>query len=130
MYDKLCNLIEKCETPEAPLCPMLAESLSHGIWYPNEAVCRAQKFQNLPWIKNQGRIASLKLTMDDGYFSVSMLNSLPSTAITNKLKGADPCYHDAESMWFQQPSKKQTSAPQKKHRVKASSVENLQLQLC
>jgi hypothetical protein len=130
MDNKLCNLIEKCETPEAPLCPMLAESLTHGIWYPNEAVCRAQKFQNLPWLKNQRRIASLKLNMDDGYFTIRMLSSLPPAAITIKLKGADPCYPDAEFMWFQQRSRKQTSTPQKKHRAKAARVDNLQLQLC
>ena len=100
--DKLCNLLQKCETPEAPLCPLREDSVSYGVWYPNEAVCQAERFQHLPWIKNQMRIANLGLTIDDGYFTVRMLNSLQATALTKRLKGADPNCPDAEPTWFQQ----------------------------
>ena len=128
--DKLCNLLQKCETPEAPLCPLREDSVSHGVWYPNEAVCRAKRFQDLPWIKNQVRIVNLRLTMDDGYFTVRMLNSLQANTLTRKLKGADPSCPNAESTWLQQHEDKQSSTPPKRHRYKACSTENLQPQLC
>ena len=31
-----CPSFERCS---APLCPLDAESVAHGIWYPDEAVC-------------------------------------------------------------------------------------------
>ena len=99
--DRSCNLFQECETPEAPLCPMRQDSVSHGIWYPTEAICRGKKFKDLPWIKNQLRIANIGLTTDDGYFTVRMLNSLQATDLNKNLKGADPNCIEAESEWFQ-----------------------------
>ena len=128
--DRSCNLFQECETPEAPLCPIRENSVSHGIWYPKEAICRGKRFQDLPWIKNQIRIANLGLTTDDGYFTVRMLNSLQATDFNKNLKGADPNCPDAEYTWFQQRPEKKISTPQKKHRTKVFKTENLQLQLC
>jgi len=127
---KLCNLFEPCESPEAPICPLQQESVAHGIWYANEPICRCKKFQDLSWIKKQKKIASLKLAEDDGYFTVSMLNSLQATAITREIKGADPSYLNAESKWLNQGVRKQAPAPQKRRQAKASSREDLQPQLC
>jgi len=109
---------------------MRQDSVSHGIWYPKEAICRGKRFKDLPWIKNQVRIANLGLTIDDGYFTVRMLNSLQATNFNKNLKGADPNCLDAESTWLQQRPEKKTSVHQKKHRAKEFKAESLQLQLC
>ncbi len=99
MHDKLCNLLEACEAPEAPLCPLQEVTLKNGIWYGDEPICRSELFKNLPWIKKQKMIAGLRLKADDGFFTVKMLNSL---RIINKgLKGADPADDKAERKWLE-----------------------------
>ena len=130
MEKKLCNLFEPCESPEAPICPLLHESLAHGIWYAREPVCRSIKFQDLSWIKKQKKIARLRLTEDDGYFTVKMLNSLHVAAITRNLKGADPNNLDPEAEWLNQRAKRLAPTPQKPRRPKSFSREGLQPQLC
>jgi len=111
---KLCNLFEPCESPEAPICPLLQDSVAHGIWYGNEPVCRSKKFQALPWIKKQRKIASLKLAEDDGYFTVRMLNALHQAAITRKLVGANPGVTDPETEWLSKFGRKQTTTTTKR----------------
>ena len=98
MHDKLCNLLEACETPEAPLCPLQEISLKNGIWYGDEPVCQNQMFQNLAWIRKQRLITDLGLTADDGFFTVRMLNSL--RVIPRNLKGANPEDANAEIKWL------------------------------
>ncbi len=100
MSTKLCNLFEPCESPEAPLCPLQQESVADGIWYGNEPICRSKKFQEFPWIKKQRKIASLKLAEDAGYFTTRMLNCLHMSAITSKLRGADPNSPEPEKEWL------------------------------
>ena len=68
MNDRLCNLFELCETPEAPLCPIQQDTMEHGRWYADEQICKAKKFQNVPWIDKQRRIAKLGLAVDAGLF--------------------------------------------------------------
>jgi hypothetical protein len=120
MNDRLCNLFELCETPEAPLCPMRQTTVEHGRWYADEQICKARKFQNLPWIRKQKRIAGLGLTVDDGFFTVRMLNSIQATAITKNLKGADPDYLISELNWLEQRAEKRASAEQKTRSRKAA----------
>lgn len=119
MSTKLCNLFEPCESPEAPLCPLQQDSVAHGIWYGNEPICRSKKFQEIPWIKKQKKIASLKLAEDAGYFTTRMLNHIHMNAITRKLKGADPNSPNPEDDWLGNQSKKQKQA--KLHQDKRSS---------
>lgn len=120
MNDRLCNLFELCETPEAPLCPMRQTTVEHGRWYADEQICKARKFQNLPWIRKQKRIARLGLTVHDGFFTVRMLNSIQVTAITKNLKGADPDYLISELNWLGQRAEKRASAEQKTRSRKAA----------
>ena len=120
MNDRLCNLFELCETPEAPLCPMRQTTVEHGRWYADEQICKAKKFQNLPWIRKQKRIARLGLAVDDGFFTVRMLNSIQATAITKNLKGADSDYLISELKWLEQRAEKRASAEQKTRSGKAA----------
>lgn len=110
MSTKLCNLFEPCESPEAPLCPLQHESIAHGIWYGNEPICRSKKFDEIPWIKKQKKIASFKLAEDSGYFTTRMLNHIHVNAITRKLKGADPNSSNPEDDWLRSQSQKQKQA--------------------
>ena len=99
MSERLCNLFEECGTPDAPLCPIQENTIKHGIWYPDEPICRAKKFQSLSWIRKQKQISKLKLKMDSGFFTVRMLNEL--YVIPQSLKGADPADCDAEMKWLE-----------------------------
>jgi hypothetical protein len=114
MSTKLCNLFEPCESPEAPLCPLQIESIAHGIWYGNEPICHSKKFQEIPWLKKQKKIAKLRLTEDAGYFTIRMLDNLHTKAITSKLKGADSNSLEPEEEWLrnQKRSQYQIKSPQ------------------
>ncbi|MBM3148444.1 MAG: hypothetical protein FJ008_01585 [Chloroflexi bacterium] len=120
MSPKLCNLFEPCESPEAPICPLLQESVAHGIWYGNEPICRSKKFQNLSWVKKQRKIASLKLAEDDGYFTVRMLNSLHQAAITKRLVGANPNITDPEAEWLSKFGQKQAMTTSERVALRAA----------
>ena len=98
MSERLCNLFEECQTPDAPLCPIQENTIRCGIWYPDEPICRAKKFQDLSWIKKQRKIAKLKLNMDDGFYTVRMLNQIH--VIPRSIRGADPADRNAEIKWL------------------------------
>jgi len=90
-----CTLFDTCE---APLCPLDDESLGGGVWYCDEEVCRARKFQRLPWVRRQKRIVKLGLGYDAGFFSVKMLEAI--RAVGKGLKGANPDSPGAEERWL------------------------------
>jgi hypothetical protein len=112
-----CLKFEECS---APLCP-LADNLKDLVSYPDEEICRARKFQSLPWIKKQKRIAKLGLTIDDGFFTVEMLNSI--RAITKNLKGADPSDFDSGAKWLKQRAEKRAMVSQKRRNNKAKQYQ-------
>jgi hypothetical protein len=116
--DRICNLLETCGTPEAPLCPLQDTTLKNGIWYGDEPICQSEMFQNLPWIKMQKTIAAMKLTADDGFFTVMMLSSLKN--IDENIKGADPADDKGELNWLNEhriklnkPYKRRSTSPSK-----------------
>jgi hypothetical protein len=117
MNERTCNLFEPCETPEAPLCPIQIETIRNGIWYPGEPVCKSKRFRNLPWIQKQQKIARMKLTSDDGFFTVKMLDAIHT--VTGNIKGADPDEEDAESKWFARREEKK-AATHKRNRTTAN----------
>jgi len=70
----------------APLCP-LDENIEWRIWYPDEEICKARKFQQLDWIKNQHKIR--KKTRDMScYFGPEMLKR--NCIIGRGIRGLDP----------------------------------------
>ena len=95
MTEENCSKYESCG---APLCPLDPPSLTNGIWYPDEEICKARKFQYLPWIEKQKRIIKHRLTADNGFFTVKMLYSI--RAVTKTLKGANPDDPDSETKWL------------------------------
>ena len=120
MNERLCNLFEACGTPEAPLCPIQESPLKYAIWYPDEPICQAKQFQDLPWIKKQKQIAILRLKTDVGFFTVRMLDAVHM--VTKNLKGADPDDPGAELKWLQERAEKQekratTSEKRRKKKV-------------
>ena len=98
MKEKLCTLFESCQSAEAPLCPLQESTVKKGIWYPDEGICQASQFQELPWVKKQHLIADLKLKSNAGFFTVRMLDALHVINVT--IRGADPDYSNAEDKWF------------------------------
>lgn len=76
------------EDCSALLCPLDENSIRNGIWYPDEEICRARKFQTLPWVRKQKRIARLGLTVDAGLFTVEMLAAV--SQIRRGIKGINP----------------------------------------
>jgi len=97
--DRFCNLLELCETPEAPICPLQEITIKNGIWYCDEPVCRSQIFHNLAWLKKQRAIAALGLKADAGFFTVRMLNAIH--VINKDIRGADPDSLHSEKEWFE-----------------------------
>jgi hypothetical protein len=115
MKERMCNLMEPCETPEAPLCPIQIETIKHGIWYPGEPVCKSKRFSHLPWLEKQRKIARLKLPDDVGFFTVRMFDQIHT--ITRDIKGADPDEPDAELKWLE--SKEEKKAARRRTRRSA-----------
>ena len=77
----------KFETCDAPLCPLDPQSLEHGLWYPNEAICVNRKLSSQSWIKAQRKIK--KATKDvNRYFTFAMLNQ--GCVIRSGIVGLDP----------------------------------------
>ena len=121
MTERLCNLFEECQTSDAPLCPIQENTIKYGIWYPDEPICRAKKFQNLSWIKKQRQIVKLKLSTDDGFFTVRMLNELHS--IPQNLKGADPADYNAETKWIESRAERREKISRRRLSKKAVNTE-------
>ena len=119
MKERLCNLFEACQSPEAPLCPVQENTVKRGIWYPDEPICQAEQFQEVSWIKKQQQIAALKLTTEDGFFTVRMLEAI--RVVSSNLRGADPDDPRAESKWLKQRSEKRAAASEKR-RLKRQKV--------
>jgi len=113
-----CPNFEGCS---APLCSLDEDSLHCGIWYPDEEICRVRKFQSLPWIRKQRRIAKLRLSVDDGFFTVKMLTAI--WTITKNLKGADPDDFDSEEKWLKQRLEKRVRVSQKRGNNKSGNKE-------
>lgn len=109
MTNENCTMYEDCE---APLCPAQPGSIEHGLWYTDEAICRARRFQRLPWIRKLKRIAKLGLAVDDGFFTMGMLEAIQ--AITKSLKGADPDDWDSEQKWLKQRKQERARGSQKR----------------
>lgn len=67
-----CRDCYKFESCEAPLCPMDNESIEHGVWYTDEAICMSygQGMEMPKWRDLQMRIRKFK---SPGFFSVPML---------------------------------------------------------
>ncbi len=121
MSERLCNLFEECQTPDAPLCPIQENTVRHGIWYADEPICRAKKFQNLSWIKKQKLISKQKLKLDDGFFTVRMLNELQ--VIPQSLRGADPSDCDAEAKWLNERAERRLMHSRRRVNNKAANAE-------
>ncbi len=119
MKERLCNLFEACESPEAPLCPLQVITVKNGIWYPDEPICQAEQFQDLSWIKKQRQIAKLRLTTEDGFFTVRMLEAIHM--VTSNLKGADPDDIKAEIKWLKELSEKRAHASEKRQERRATA---------
>jgi len=111
-----CPSFENCD---APLCPLDPSSLANGVFYGDEEICRAKKFQSVRWIRTQKKIAKLGLTVDDGFFTVGMLTSI--RAVTKNLKGADPDDFDSEQKWLRHRLEKRATVSQKRGNNKASN---------
>jgi hypothetical protein len=125
MNERLCNLFEACQSPEAPLCPIQESTVKRGIWYPDEPICQAEQFQELSWIKKQNQIAALRLKIDVGYFTVRMLAVIH--IITRNIKGADPDYPDGEAEWFEQRGGEKSKVSIGKRKKGKASASNNQI---
>jgi len=79
-----CKYYEKCN---APLCPLDQASLEHGIWYPDEEICRLKEYSKHEWIINQKKIQK-KTRNHDTYYTYEMLNR--HIIIAPGIKGLDP----------------------------------------
>lgn len=119
MKERLCNLFDECGSPEAPLCPLQPNTVKNGIWYPDEPICQAEIFQDLPWIKKQRQIAELRLTQKDGFFTARMLKEIHM--VTRNLKGADPDDIKAEVKWLKELYEKRASASEKRQKRRATA---------
>ncbi len=119
-----CPKFENCS---ATLCP-LADNLKHLIWYPDEDICKAKKFQTLPWLKKQKAIARSNAP-NDRYFTIEMLEAI--TRVQKGIAGIDPDQplkeaERAERDWilaFQKRAKLQSYEPRKDQNSKAKKRE-------
>ena len=90
---KDCHYFDECS---APLCPLDQESTQHGLWYPDEEICRRVNMP--PWVKRQRQ---LKDRVKPGtYFTVPMLSH--RCKLMTGTVGLNPDYDRAqqEREWF------------------------------
>ena len=89
---KKCKYFDKCS---APICPKDKNSLKYGIWYPNEPICKLDKYSNKNYIIAQKEIAQ-KAKKKDKYFTLEMLKNLKS------FEGIDPNKNEKTELkkWF------------------------------
>jgi len=81
--EKTCR---SCQTCDAPLCP-LDKDIIWRYWFPDEAICKAKKFGEVDWIRNQRKIK--KRAVDNSrYFTLEMLNR--NCVIRRGIKGLNP----------------------------------------
>jgi hypothetical protein len=118
--ERRCEIAEKCSTREPPLCPLQKDSLENGIWYADEAICPAEKYQKLRWIKKQKEIARLKLGTDAGFFTMEMLKILRT--VTGSTAGADPDDPAAEKNWLKEHSTHHKNKPDKSLKLAAPVI--------
>jgi len=90
-----CSNFEKCE---ASLCPEDTESLTCGIWYPDEAICRKKEHRGLPFVRNQNKIKLRTNKGDayDTYYTIKMLE-IPRV-VRSGIKGLDPDKVETEQL--------------------------------
>lgn len=79
-----CPRFEDCS---APICPLQQNTIYGGIWYPDEDICTAKKFQTLPWVKKQKAIAKINAP-NDRYFTVEMLEAVRQ--VRKGIEGINP----------------------------------------
>lgn len=86
------------------LCPeeLALDKHSHPIWYPDEPICNRRKYQRLPWIRNQKRIARVGAP-SDRYFTVDMLDAVVQVrkgivGVSPDQTYSHPC--EAEAIWI------------------------------
>jgi len=118
MKAKECKRFDSCS---APLCPMDENSLSNGIWYPDEEICQLRIYCNEPWIRNQKKIAR-KVRNKDFYFTLEMLSR--NCIITIATEGLDPDNNDlyddlAVKRWLNKHPEKPTLSEAKKEELKS-----------
>lgn len=79
-----CPRFEDCS---APICPLQQNTIDDGIWYPDEDICTAKRFQTLPWVKKQKAITKAK-DPEDRYFTVEMLGVIKQ--VRKGIEGISP----------------------------------------
>lgn len=71
----------------APICPEDPMSLRSGIWYVDEDICKAKKYQTLSWVKKQKAIVKAK-GQPGFFFNVKMMNTI--VRVPKNIQGCDP----------------------------------------
>jgi len=84
--------VEKANCPNfdncnAPLCPLDDTSITKGIWYPDEDICKSRNFQNLDWIRKQKAIVKAEAP-HDRFFTVEMLQAIKQ--VRRGIEGISP----------------------------------------
>jgi len=85
MNKKDCAHFDYCD---APICPLDESSMKNATWFPDEEICRLQTYGQVPWIRQQKKIARVIGTYEAGCFTVAMLSH--RCAIAKGTKGLDP----------------------------------------
>lgn len=91
-----CKNFKSCN---APLCPLDKGSLTFGVWYPVEEICKLKGYRNLPFVVNQRKIQ--KRAKDrNTYYTYRMLNR--SIVIKRGIKGLNPARprREQEDLWL------------------------------
>ena len=110
----MCKNYSKCS---APLCPMDSKSLTNGIWYPDEEICRNLEERaniratGVDWVARQNKI---KRKCRDIYrfFTHQMLQI--NFIIRSGIKGIDPDGNHSEGEWLKKHPEKRIFSQEEK----------------
>lgn len=90
-----CRYFETCS---APICPLSDASMKNCTWFADEEVCRVMGF---PFVRRQAKIKKLGLGVEDGCFTVAMLER--NCRIGRGMKGLYPDdfpFDEQEKRWM------------------------------
>lgn len=90
-----CRYFETCS---APICPLSDTSMKNCTWFADEEVCRVMGF---PFVRRQAKIKKLGLGVEDGCFTVAMLER--KCVAGRGMKGLDPDdfpFDEQEKKWM------------------------------
>ena len=115
----------RCDSCDAPLCPLDTVSIENGIWYPDESICTNREFGSLDAIKNQKKIAK-RAKSSSTLFTFKMLsrNCVIGSGISGIDSDKDDCV-EQEKQWIRKHHEKKKLTAEERAKLAERMKKNI-----